>query len=452
MRQLLIVVPMALALSGCAASGTVQRIAVDYNTAVSGMANEVTLLNIVRAKEGLPLHYTSIGRLTGNVTMKASGNVNGQIKDNTRTTVDTLANTTAPAGTTIVQTLSDTVVRGGDVLIPTLGGEISTGPSFDITILDSQKFYQGILAPVPFTTIETYLNQGYDNELILRLFVESVVYRAKAEYRSPDGLFVIPQGTVLAVKRNAASGPESREFLTQYGCYQLVGGVVPGKSKVIGPISRVTLADSGKAKPLSVEDLLRFDGKSYELDGQLGANSAGDAEVFIKRLGAAGRAPQFLLRRECYALQSVSDEREPIELGPTKIPAAPPAEPTFVGDGRMMVLGPDNKALIIEATGEIVFRSPEGVIRFLGAYLAASEDPARAAETYRLAGLPIFSVQTGNVRGAVVSTDLLGQRYSIANNGNLRRNGEVLAIVQQLVNLQKESSDRPVTIPIQLLP
>jgi hypothetical protein len=55
----LAVFALALIASGCALQDVVQRQSVEYNTA-AGMANQLALLNIVRAEEHLPIFYTSI--------------------------------------------------------------------------------------------------------------------------------------------------------------------------------------------------------------------------------------------------------------------------------------------------------------------------------------------------------------------------------------------------------
>ena len=49
LRRGLFLACMSTAVSGCALPREVQHIGVEYNTAVAGMANELTLLNIVRA-------------------------------------------------------------------------------------------------------------------------------------------------------------------------------------------------------------------------------------------------------------------------------------------------------------------------------------------------------------------------------------------------------------------
>lgn len=413
--------------------------AVDYNTAVGGMANDLALLNVIRAKNGLPLHYTTIGRLSASATMRAGAGVNNQFRDPAATDLESLTTTDAPAGVTTAQVLSRSVLGGGDILTPTLSSELNTGPSFEITILDSQKFYQGILGSVPFTTVETYLHQGYDPDLIMRLFVEAVVYRAKED----QGTY--KKGDVVHVLRNAPSGKDSTAFLTAFACYSLAANSVPGTPTPIAPLSRVASADPEDPTRFSLEDLARFDGRTLGLRGAMTANHDDDDEVIVVRPGGDRRGPQLVRDRTCRPLVSLTG----VSTSTNERPFLPPSEPLFVGNSQIE-LNIDNKNVVVDATVELIFRSPEGVIRYVGGYLAGTEtDPG---ETYQLSDGPLFSVRSGSMPGAAATARLLGQTYSLPADETLRRNGQVLAIIQQLVNLQKESSDRPTTIPFQLIP
>src|SRR6185436_16041622 len=122
--------------------------------------NETPLLNILRAREDLPLHYTQVNRLSGTFTVKASASINDAIRE--ATTTDT--NQTAPMAT--AATVTQQIVEGVDVITPTVGGEISVNPSIDVIVLDSQKFYQGITAAIPFSTVQNYLSQGFEEQLL----------------------------------------------------------------------------------------------------------------------------------------------------------------------------------------------------------------------------------------------------------------------------------------------
>jgi hypothetical protein len=44
-----------------------------------------------------------------------------------------------------------------------------SGPSFDINILDTQQFYQGVPQEVPLSTVQTFVNQDFDKNLVMRL-------------------------------------------------------------------------------------------------------------------------------------------------------------------------------------------------------------------------------------------------------------------------------------------
>lgn len=468
-RSLVAVAITALAgsLSGCAMSTQVQKIGVEYNAAVAGMANELTLLNIVRAKEDMPLHYTTVNRLTGSVTVKGSTTF-GQVKDKAKTVTSTRQTTTPPAaGATIVDTLTNTGVTGGNGVYPGFGGEISSGPSFDIGILDSQKFYQGILAPIPFATIENFISQGYDNRLLIRLLVEKVELKLKDDV---DG--VGKAGAVIFTLENAATGPQAEAFAATMACYRLGGGVLKKPAVRLAPLSRVTRDVDGKLQPLRVEDLARFDGKTLDLqapDGAslpISADGTGDDQVLIKRLSEDKKVASLALigkaaELACPPVFALSDDRRtgPKVLPPQVIaPDQPPTESYYLSGGQMVVLKPATPGVAgglptsqeVTVEQQITFRSVESVLRFLGRYLQAAE--SNPNQTFDLDGHPLFSVTTYKVEDPIVEASLLKKTYAIADDTHRRRNMAVIALIEQLVNLHKEATDRPASVPVYALP
>jgi hypothetical protein len=70
-----------------------------------------------------------------------------------------------------------TVVEGVDVYTPQLSGQIVSGTGFDVAVFDTQKFFQGITTAIPFPTIETLLNRGMDNRVVMALTVARVDFR-----------------------------------------------------------------------------------------------------------------------------------------------------------------------------------------------------------------------------------------------------------------------------------
>jgi hypothetical protein len=450
----------SLMMSGCAMTGTVQRMGVEYNTAIAGIVNGVTLLNIVRAEHDMPLHYTSVSKMTGTVTVKATTSV-GQFKNKASTVTGTHANANAPTGTTITDTLANQAVTGGNGITPQIGGEIDSGPVFEIAIFDTQNFEQGILAGVPFPIVENYIAQGYDNQLLLRLLVDRVEIRVKDDQKDAAGNVKLAAGTLIDELKNDAYGDKAREFAAQMACYDLQA--VPNKkpSKVLAPLSRVTRPGPTGADALKVEDLARFDGKTLDLDGEVTTSPRDDRLVDIVRPAEDKRAAHLEPKTGvCPAVFSLSTRPERYVATRPGLPDTPPPEALYIGHGKVFVFDHTTNTSGVEAAADmkIVFRSPEGVIRAVGRYLRAAEkhpdqtwslpDTDETEDGHR----PLFSVTKGNPHNPVVTTELLGDRYSIERAPHLSENMMVLAIVEQLINLEKSNSDKPSTLPIQLLP
>lgn len=429
MRTSLAVALLAL-LSGCAFPSTVQRMGVDYNGAVAGMANELTLLNIVRAKEQLPLHYTSVSRLTGSLTLKGSASIGDEIRGTETTT------TTSASPSTVTKT-------GVDTLKPTISGEVNTGSNFDIAILDTQKFYQGITAAIPFTTVENYIAQGFPNQLLTRLVVERIDFK--------DGEDGPNKGKLLFSWVNAPSGSEAAEFAKNMACYQLLGR---GEKKPVdlAPVSRLSPGEGGMGSLLTIEQLALLDGKSLELSKPLTTNPADDSTIFIRRVGGERRKADLQFAGGTCPDRATS-EAPPADapaikmIDPTKPPAGPPPYPVYLGNGKAIVLGADrasDRDGKVEA--EIIFRSPESIIRYVGRYLSAEP-----TDRYLVDGKPLFALTEGHDDRDLVSVKLLGAWHGISRHEQPRNSMIVLGLIEQLINLHKESGDRPVTVPVQVI-
>jgi hypothetical protein len=501
---------LCLPLAGCAMQGTVERQTVEYNAAAAQMANDLTLLNIMRAEEELPIYYTSISRLTGSIQLTASGGFNAQIKQasavNTTSAQDMVAKTTGtttttttgmtgssmtatpmgtsgvngglPAGgptvttgsgtsstiataptSSLVNTVTDlasrAVTSGGNVYMPSIGGQIVTGPSFDINILDTQTFYQGILTEIPFSTVDNYLDQEYyDNQLLIRLLVDRLEFRLK----NPVDLYQHPVGMLAKVMHNVPSGMDedgndmAEEFANEVACFRLTGLSEKKPDKTLAPLSRLTENAEDKQRAIRIQDLAAFDGTKLEIDRPIPENRADDHKVLIVRPTTEKRVAHIEFLKKCTDPIRISDPPNTHPSTHDAVPTEPPVDSLYAGAGKVWVLGDDNyHAVLIPVDIRIIFRSPDGVLKFLGKYLYSAEhDPAH---TYRLGTQPLFSI---NGKGPpIVSATVLGKHYYIAddgNEGNRRRNMTVLGLAEQLINLQKSASERPVTVPVQVVP
>jgi hypothetical protein len=480
----LLIVSASLIATSCALPSVVQRQTVEYNTAAAAMANQLALMNIIRAEQHLPIFYTSISRLSGSTVVTATGGFNAAIKSASPVDTESLTNApattigsttttppAAPAGaansvaavnsvtTTVTNLASRAVTSGGSLYTPSIGGQVVSGPSFDINILDTQQFYQGILADVPFSTIELLINQGFDDQFLMRLLIERI------EYWRPDN------GELDHVVHNVASGPEAKAFLDLIACVRLTG-LSQTKPAPIAPISRVTSAADGAKKLVSLKDLMSLDGQKFDLatkvgdefkpDAYIQSTTGADDNIYLVRPPDNKRFPHFFPLNACALPRPLRIDPSigPVAVAPENISSASlftidnsAASKNLRSAGTITFTGkPDAQAAPAGTPLSIFvyFRSPEGLIRFLGNYLAKLSK--EATSVYAFESGPLFSVVEGHASGSIVSTVVSGESYSIPKHVNAETNMSVLALVEELVNLQKSATDRPVTVPVHVLP
>ena len=116
-----------------------------------------------------------------------------------------------------------------------------------------------------------------------------------------------------------------------------------------------------------------------------------------------------------------------------------------------MVLGKDKKTgVIVQTDSTITFRSTEGVIQFLGGCLKPVGDGSEL--DCKVGDDLLFSVRRGRPSNAIVSTKVLNQDYSIVKDANLKPTMQALSLIERLINLQKSSTDKPATVPVQIVP
>lgn len=414
----------------------VQRIGVNYNTAAAGMTDELTLLNIVRAKDSFPLHYTTIGRLTGSLTVKASGGLNVQLRES----ADTDLRSTTTTGTGLSDVVSRTVVSGGDVLTPNVGAEVNTGPSFDISVLDTQEFYNGILASIPFSVINNFLLQGYDSSYLMGLLAERIDLRLKDKVPGISE----NKGELLLSLRNSGLEADTSNFARVISCFILSSEEAKLPNTPLAPLSRVT-RDRGEPRQLTMKDLTLLDGKALDLSEAIPLNPQLDSNVIITRPGAKIQVAKLTKSKSC------DEPTRPVNGRPVTAPETPPAERIYVGAGQIMILGPDGKSgIVVDADMSVTFRSPEGVIQFVGRCLERS----RSGHTMHcsVGSNELFTLEEGLAPNALVSTRLHGRSYFIPDNDYGKKSMAVISLIERLLNLQKKSSDKPVTIPVQVVP
>src|SRR5215469_9851779 len=101
-------------LAACSLSPIVDQDVLDYFRVNDLATNRIILLNVLRAKDRAPLHFSELSQVRGQVT---AGMTAGTIEP-----IGPISHTTSPRAST------------------NLSANISTAPSFDIVSLDTQDF------------------------------------------------------------------------------------------------------------------------------------------------------------------------------------------------------------------------------------------------------------------------------------------------------------------------
>lgn len=143
---------LVMTLSSCAIVDDFSGRAVDFNMQAEQAQEQALLLNVVRASLRRPMQFTGLQSITG--TASISG------------------------GSTLSIPFGEATHRPKGAVSPDIAGfsgTISGGPTFIVPVLDTQEFYQGILAPISLQVFDYYLQQGLPAEVLFDLFVAKIV-------------------------------------------------------------------------------------------------------------------------------------------------------------------------------------------------------------------------------------------------------------------------------------
>jgi hypothetical protein len=187
MRRTLILLAVWF-LPGCSLTPLIDSNVTDYFEVSDQAANRIILLNILRAKDGAPLHFNELSLVRGQVSATAT------------------LSAISPFG----PEMHATSPRAN----ASLGGTVSSAPSFDVGSLDTQDFTKGVMAPISPATFKFFLDEGIDHRLVLLLLLRGI--------RTPGN-----QELVL-------NAPESSRFV----CYSekltdLPANGIPSKYRII---------------------------------------------------------------------------------------------------------------------------------------------------------------------------------------------------------------------------
>jgi hypothetical protein len=113
-----------------------------YDTLATEAVCRQLLLNIARARNDEPLHFTALSNIAATYTLQLN------------------AGATPPLGG---------LEGGANNLAPIFGGSWSDNPTFSIVPVEGEEFTRRLLTPFPESTLTLLLRQGADVDLVLRL-------------------------------------------------------------------------------------------------------------------------------------------------------------------------------------------------------------------------------------------------------------------------------------------
>jgi len=124
----------------------IDQFTAEYRGTQASSSDAQILVNILRAKDNVPIHFTDLSVIHGSMQF------------------------TAGAGASIP--LSQNGSAAPDILTPAIA--VQNSPTFDIGTMDTQDFTKGILSPINIEIVKQLFDQGIDPRVMFLLFFRNI--------------------------------------------------------------------------------------------------------------------------------------------------------------------------------------------------------------------------------------------------------------------------------------
>jgi len=131
--------------TGCLSPLAMHRAVIEYDRTVNQVESEMLLLNIARAKQGYPLHFTAISNVAATFDFRSTGGFGGQLFENS-----------GP-------------VFAKNFFFFNFGASVGENPTVSIVPVQGEDFTKRILTPMDETKLDFLLAQGVEPAIVLRL-------------------------------------------------------------------------------------------------------------------------------------------------------------------------------------------------------------------------------------------------------------------------------------------
>jgi hypothetical protein len=135
----------SLAVTGCLSPITLNRAVTTYDEAITDAISKQLLINIARAHQHQPIHFTAVSNIAATFDFRVS------------------------AGATPALT-----GEASRALMPIFGGSVAENPTISIVPIEGEEFTRRLLTPYQETKFLLLLRQRYDIDLLLRLMAQEL--------------------------------------------------------------------------------------------------------------------------------------------------------------------------------------------------------------------------------------------------------------------------------------
>jgi hypothetical protein len=425
------VIPVLL--SGCASVADVADSVVDGNKAQETAANQMVLLNIARAAERAPMHFSRMQAIRMPLA----------------------------AGSPSFKFPSLSVGSGRSHV---WGFDTSTAvsQSVDTQVQDSQEFMQGITQPVPPAVMEYYLDQGWPKALILHMFVRVIeIYEKPADGSDPKvvarmenypGRLADFQQAVQSLE-SCVLNFESRPVPKTYGAFLKADEVkdLRGLAALKAAEIAVTPVDStGAATNTLTLSGFRLARVSNETEFTLSGEMDKDCHGIEVPMEARGKR----LKEDAFKSAKVI----PLKVGTFKAESGPLSTKALSIMSTMSAARSTSLQTTATFFANLKLRSPEAMLYYLGEIVRGGKDgpllnqggwaPDAVASP---ANPALFKVSRATVAEPFVTVEYAGKTYSVAKSSDDNRATHVLSLVTQVLSLQNKGSAAPATSNVRLV-
>jgi hypothetical protein len=454
MRRL-VGVALCLGLTGCSFSGLISSQTVDYNATIETANNQLLLANVLRARDHAPLYFSDLSQIRGSITLTTSDSE------------------TLPFGKGRITTNKE--------FGNSLSGSLQSAPTFDIVPLNQQTFTQGIVQPLELQFAKYYWDRlDYPEYTLASLFVDKIEVDTELLFDLPGKgetkctLTVIipnkPGSTSSAVvnppdpcrailanipKEKQAPIPKSfDDAIQEWGIDQAESPTLrnitfqsyTAGTKIGGPVS---LTSAG------VKDLTGFDPEKFRLIPVKAAGGGTEGKTTYQLYALSQHVvicppSQYMASLQQGKFNILLVAPEILGTGSNTTINVTPRSPSACGTKDIVYdldqtnqINPKNYGT---KTITIYTRSVEGMFQYLGALLKQNEDHPELKNPLG------FYVGRGQSPSARISFSYLDGDYYVAPDGPDDHTLQILGLVEQLLNLRKDSKEIMTTPASQSVP